>query len=81
MSFRNSNLKWTKKKHKILSVGKKKMRYNIDLKIGNTKFQTVKQFCYLRSTINNENCCSTEIERRIALGKQAFQKKKNILGM
>ena len=51
----------------------------IDIKIHNTSLDQAQNFCYLGSIINNKNTCDTEIERRIALAKQAFQNKKNLL--
>ena len=53
-----------------------KKRSNIVTEIGNTKLQ---QFSYLESTITENNCCGAEIETRIVLGKENFQKMKNAL--
>ena len=41
--------------------------------------QQVKQFRYLVNTIMGDNCSTAESKRRIRLGKQAFQKKMNVL--
>ena len=39
------------------------MRSNIDIKIENTKLD---KFCYLESTITEDNSCIAEINRRLA---------------
>ena len=43
------------------------------------RIEVVKEFCYLASFIDKHNRCFTEVKSRIALAKQAFQNKKNLL--
>ena len=62
-------LKINSMKTKILIIGNNEMRSNIDIKIGNTKLEQVKQFWYLENTITKDNFCMIEINRRITLGK------------
>ena len=50
--------------------GNNEMWLDIDIKIGNTKFQHVKQFCYYWITITED---TPTIKRRISLGKQVFK--------
>ena len=54
-------LKINLKKIKILVVDNE---INIDIKIENSKLQQVKQFCYLGSTIAQDNSCMAENKRR-----------------
>jgi len=44
-----------------------------------TPIEEVKSFCYLGNHIMQDNKYTTEIKRRIALAKQAFTKKQNVL--
>ena len=39
----------------------------------------VTEFCYLGSIVTSGNKCLAEIKRRVALAKQAFQSKRNLL--
>ncbi len=51
----------------------------VTISINGTKLEQVKQFCYLGSTIT-ENCkYHREIRRRIAIGKEAFNKRGELL--
>ena len=44
------------------------------LKIGDIKFKQVKKFSYLGSMLTEDGKCDTEIQRRIGIAKDAFQK-------
>ena len=55
-------------------IGSNEMRSNFDIKIGNTKLQQVKQFCYLGKIIIDKNGCTVELKRKIALNIQASRK-------
>ena len=57
-------------------AGNNDMRSTINIEIGNSEFQLVKQLYYFKSAITEGNCFTAEIKRRIALGKQAFRKRK-----
>src|SRR6218665_201403 len=41
--------------------------------------EQVKEFCYLRSMISNDVRCHREIKRKIAMGKEAFSRRKELL--
>src|SRR6218665_1256167 len=43
------------------------------------RIEEVKEFCYLGSLISNDAKCHREIRRRIAMGKEAFIKRKELL--
>uniref|UniRef100_A0A8D9DT62 Craniofacial development protein 2 n=1 Tax=Cacopsylla melanoneura TaxID=428564 RepID=A0A8D9DT62_9HEMI len=73
-------LKINAKKTKAMVVSKRydqNMTANIKLK--NERIEHVQEFCYLGSLITYENKSKKEIRRRIALAKQAFERKKALL--
>jgi len=41
--------------------------------------EQVKEFCYLGSMISNDASCHREIKRRIAMGKEALSRRKELL--
>src|SRR6218665_3113618 len=41
--------------------------------------EQVKEFCYLRSMIFDDAKCRREIKRRIAMGKEAFSRRKELV--
>src|SRR6218665_2306542 len=43
------------------------------------RIEEVKEFCFLGSMISNDAKCHREIRRRIAMGKEAFLKRKELL--
>ena len=50
-----------------------------DLKIGDIKIKQVKKFSYLGSMLTKDGKCDTEIQRRIGIAKDAFQKLSKVL--
>jgi len=71
-------LKINTKKTKIMVIDKQKHSVNANIRIGQTRLEQVKQYCYLGSMIEEGNRSLTEIKRRIAMAKQAFQNKKSV---
>jgi len=51
----------------------------VDIKIGQHKVEQVQQFKYLGATVTEDGRCEQEIKCRIAMAKQAYTKRKNIL--
>lgn len=51
----------------------------VNISLRNNPIQQVNEFCYLGSLITNRNQSTADIKKRIALAKQAFLKKYNIL--
>ena len=51
------------------------MKITIDGK----EIKQVTEFCYLGSLISDDAKCHTEIKKRIAMGKEAFTKRKELL--
>lgn len=72
-------LEINEKKTKTMVVEKGITDTEADIKLGKEKLDQVKSFCYLGSTITVDNKCIMEIKRRIALAKQTFQTKRNLL--
>lgn len=60
------------KKTKTTVTGKTKEKGKVNIKLKDDDLEQVENFCYLGSTITDDNKCITDIKRRIALAKQAF---------
>jgi hypothetical protein len=63
-------------KTKVMEVAKK--RKKIKIKVSNETIEQVRTFKYLGSTVNEECKCENEIKSRIAMGKTAFNKRKDL---
>ena len=50
-----------------------------ELKFGDIKIKQVKKFNYLGSMLTEDGKCDTEIQRRIGIAKDAFQKLSKVL--
>jgi len=72
-------LKINAKKTKILILDKHGKEIERTISLYDTAIKKVKSFCYLANYITQDNEYLTEIKRRIALAKQAFFKKQNLL--
>jgi len=68
------NIKKTKTMRFCRTEGRK-----LTLTINGIKLEQVSQFCYLCSVIMEDCRCHTEIERRIAMGKDKFTKRGELL--
>ena len=51
----------------------------IKIKVNGQNLEEVKQFCYLGSLVTEDGRSCREVRRRIALGKEAFNKNKDLL--
>jgi len=51
----------------------------LTITINGIKLEQVSQFCYLGSVITKDCRCHTEIKRRIAMGKEKFTKRGELL--
>ena len=51
-------------------VENNEIKSNVNIKIGNTKLEQVKHFCYVRRTITEDNFCKATIK------ENSFNKKK-----
>ena len=72
------NVRINTKKTKVMRISQVEGR-PIRIKLNGQNLEKVKQFCYLGSLVT-ENGRSCEVRRRIALGKDAFAKPKEIQG-
>ena len=52
---------------------------SVDITVNGVKLEQVKQYCYLGSMITEDCKCQIEIRRRIAMGKEAFNKRGKLL--
>jgi len=59
-----------------LSSGKER---TVKISIDGKELEQVGKFCYLGSMITSDAKCHVEIRRRIAMGKDAFYKRRNYL--
>ena len=66
------------KKTKVMRISKREGS-KITIKIGGEKLEQVKQFSYLGSIITEDCRSHSEIRRRIILGKEAFNKNKELM--
>jgi len=65
------------KQTKVMRISKNEAK-QLKISIDGYILEQEKQFCYLGSIITDDSACHTEIKRRIAMGKTAFAKKKNL---
>ena len=72
-------LKINKKKTKPIVIGKKKNNAKLVIKLVNLILEHFTNFCYLVRTVACQNRYKTKFRRKIALAKQAFHNKKNLL--
>src|SRR6218665_1542758 len=75
---REYGMKINIKKTKILKISKGKETM-VRINIGVKEIEQVKEFCYLGSVITTDAKCHREIRRRIAIGKEAFSKRRELL--
>ncbi|KAI5731180.1 hypothetical protein M8J77_006038 [Diaphorina citri] len=66
-------------KTKTMIVSKTTLDIAANIKLGNVQIQQVQEFCYLGSTIKTNNKSTPDIKKRVALAKQAFQNKYQLL--
>src|SRR6218665_4051611 len=63
-----------------MKIGKEKgEETTMMIVIEGERIEEVKEFCYLGSMISNDAKCHREIRRKIAMGKEAFLKWKELL--
>ena len=65
---------------KIVVVGKNEGR-TVKIKIDDQEIEQVSSFKYLRSVIAEDERCLVEVKTRIALAKDAFNKRKRVFNM
>src|SRR6218665_2489131 len=66
------------KKTKVLKISKGKDTM-VRINIGGKEIEQVKEFWYLGSVITTDAKCHREIRTRIAIGKEAFSKRRELL--
>jgi len=66
------------KKTKTMRISRTEGR-KLTITINGIKLEQVSQFCYLGSVITEDCRCHTEIKRRIAMGKEKFTKRGELL--
>src|SRR6218665_3666496 len=66
------------KKNKMVRISNGKER-TVKISIDGKELEQVGKFCYLGSMITSNAKCHVEIRRRIAMGKDAFYKRKELL--
>src|SRR6218665_1473626 len=73
------NMKINTKKTKVMKISKENgEETTMMIVIEGERIEEVKEFCYLGSLISNDAKCHREIRRRIAMGKEAFLKRKEL---
>ena len=71
-------MKINAKKTKVMCFSKTKQK-RVNIRIGEEKLEQVQSFTYLGSMITEDGKCTSEIKRRIAIGKKAFIDRKEIM--
>jgi hypothetical protein len=66
------------KKTKMMRISREEGK-SMNITINGNKLEQVTQFCYLGSTITEDCRSHTEIKKRIAMGKEAFDKRRELL--
>ncbi len=66
------------KKTKVMRISRDKIK-EVALWLNEQKIEQVHEFCYLGSMITEDAKCHREVRRRIALGKEAFNKRKELM--
>jgi len=65
------------KKTKVMRMPRRKSR-KLRIMVNDKELESVTQFCYLGSMVNEDCRSECEVRRRTALAKKAFNKKKKI---
>ncbi len=65
------------KKTKVMKISKN--GGGVKIKIDGIQLDQVKEFCYLGSIVTEDMKCDKEISRRIAIGKEAFSRRKELM--
>src|SRR6218665_2870860 len=66
------------KKTKVMKISKR-TKSGMKIVVAGEIIEQVKEFSYLGSMISDNARCHREIKRRIAMGKEAFYRKKELL--
>jgi Reverse transcriptase (RNA-dependent DNA polymerase)/Endonuclease/Exonuclease/phosphatase family len=74
----NYDMKINVAKTKVMRVSKGKAK-KIKITLNGEKLEQVEKFCYLGSMVTEDARCRVEIKRRIAMGKDAFYKRGELL--
>ena len=74
----NYDMKINIKKTKVMRISKRGEE-TINITLNGEEIEQVKKFCYLGSVVTEDARCHVEIKRRIALGKDAFYKRGELL--
>jgi len=72
------NMRINTKTTKVLRISQAEGRPT-RINVNGQNLENVKQFCYLGSLVTEDGRSYREVRRRIALGKEAFNKKKDIM--
>jgi len=74
----NFGMKINTKKTKVMKVSRN-VGEEINIMINGSRIEQVKSFKYLGSTMTEDGRCKTEIKVRIALAREAFSKRRELL--
>ena len=62
-----------------MRIGRGEEEIEVKITINGEEVEQVKSFCYLGSVITTDARCHEDIKRRIALGKEAFTKRGELM--
>src|ERR1043165_7259867 len=73
------NMRINISKTKSMKIGREEEEVTTKIKINGEEVEQVKSFCYLGSTMTADARCQNDIKQRIALGKDAFTKRGELM--
>src|SRR5678816_2627402 len=79
MTSKTYNMKINIGKTKSMRISREEWEVTEKIIINGEEVEQVKSFCYLGSMITTDARCQNEVKRRIALGKDAFMKRGELL--
>lgn len=79
LTSRKYNMKINIGKTKSMRISREEEEVTEKIKINGEEVEQVKSFCYLGSMITTDARCQSDIKRRIAMGKDAFTKRGELL--
>src|ERR1043165_8327522 len=79
LTSKKYNMKINIGKTKSMRISREEEEVTERIKINGEEVEQVKSFCYLGSMITTDARCHNDVKRRIALGKEAFTKRGELL--
>ena len=79
LTSKKYNMRINISKTKSMKIGREEEEVTVKIKINGEEVEQVKSFCYLGSMMTADARCQNDIKQRIALGKDAFTKRGELM--